>query len=114
MCFLLYRAIILALLGFISEKTTLKASLFLTPKEQVQQPTPLVSKPIYLEGIFFFPDQGRWIVWINGIRIESHGKVKSVDGWTVIEVYADYVVIQSSYGVRKEIFPKIMPDAGKD
>lgn len=82
-------------------------SLFFTPQEQSQhnqeKETHAQSLAHTLNAIFYRPDLGYWIVWINNQRIDSR-KPRSLDGWFVKHVTFDSIRIRSIHGEEKELF----------
>ena len=96
------------------------SSLFLSPQEcqnienrehsnSSQNPTEKEDMPLVLNGILCRPDLNHWIVWINGIRIYSQ-RPQSIQGWTIINVHSDRVVVRSKDGEERELRPEQDPD----
>ncbi len=96
------------------------SSLFLSPQEcqnienrehlnGSQNPTEKEDMPLVLNGILCRPDLNHWIVWINGIRIYSQ-RPQSIQGWTIINVHSDSVVVRSKDGEERELRPEQDPD----
>ena len=97
-------------------------SLFLAPEDcpaqedkeaTIAQELPEDSKPppsdLVLQGILSLPDTQHWIVWINGVRIDSR-RPQSIMGWRVVSVHEDHVVITSANGGQKELWLQQDPD----
>ena len=92
------------------------SSLFLSPQEcqnienrehlnGSQNPTEKEDMPLVLNGILCRPDLNHWIVWINGTRIYSQ-RPQSIQGWTIIKVHSDSVVVRSKDGEERELRPE--------
>ena len=65
--------------------------------------------PLVLNGILCRPDLDHWIVWINGVRIYSQ-RPQSIQGWTIIKVNSDSVIVRSKDGEERELRPEQDPD----
>jgi hypothetical protein len=74
-----------------------------------QNPTEKEDMPLVLNGILCRPDLDHWIVWINGTRIYSQ-RPQSIQGWTIIKVHSDSVVVRSKHGEERELRPEQDPD----
>lgn len=88
-------------------------SLFLTPDDvpvQGQETvvmTPetarIAPKDLVLQGILYLPDTRHWIVWINGVRMDSR-RPQSIMGWSVTGVHVDHVIVTHSNGTQRELW----------
>ena len=76
--------------------------------EQVKLP----SVTLVLQGIFLRPDTQEWIVWINDHRLD-HLCQKSLYGWYVVKVGANYVILENQEKHRITLYLKesfVVPD----
>jgi hypothetical protein len=74
-----------------------------------ENPTEKEDMPLVLNGILCRPDLNHWIVWINGVRIYSQ-RPQSIQGWTIVKVHSDSVVVRSKNGEERELRPEQDPD----
>jgi len=89
----------------------LQGSLFITPQQEEAWDKHHWEKissekhkfPLILNGIYYRSDTNHWTVWINGVAISSH-RPKSIQGWTIVTVSMDSVVVRSGKGETKELF----------
>lgn len=70
-----------------------------------QNPAEKEDMPLVLNGILCRPDLNHWIVWINGIRIYSQ-RPQSIQGWTIVKVHSDSVIVRSKDGEERELRPE--------
>lgn len=98
----------------------MSSSLFFSPQERAaierlddanvpKNPMEKEELPLVLNGILYRPDLNHWIVWINGVRIYSQ-RPQSIQGWTIVSVSMDSVVVRSSNGEERELRPDQDPD----
>ena len=72
-------------------------------------PTEKEEMPLVLNGILYRPDLDHWIVWINGVRIYSK-RPQSIQGWTIIKVNPDSIIVRSKSGEERELRPEQDPE----